>query len=97
MGEAAQTVTGLPLSNETYHTIWKSSHSSSQHIEYLMALQKITKEQDLRGMHHLYDTTESTIRSLKGIGMSAEKYGTLLTPIIMSKIPPEMRLLYLEN
>ena len=69
----------------------------SQHIECLMALPKITEEQDVRGMHHLYDTAESTIRSLKGIGMTAEKCGTLLTPIIMSKIPPEMRLLYLEN
>ena len=100
-GEAAQTITGLPLSNENYKTAVELLNKRfgnrqiivSRHIECLMALPKITKEQDLPGMRQLYDKTESTVRSLTGIGISAESYGTLLTPIIMSKIPPEMRLL----
>ena len=82
-GEAAQTITGLPLSNENYKTAVELLNKRfgnrqiivSRHIECLMALPKITKEQDLRGMRQLYDKTESTVRSLTGIGISAESYG----------------------
>ena len=62
-GEAAQTITGLPLSNENYKTAVELLNKRfgnrqiivSRHIECLMALPKITKEQDLRGMRQLYD------------------------------------------
>ena len=100
-GDAAQTITGLPISSENYKVAIELLTKRfgnrqiiiSRHIECLMALSKVTKENDLRGMRQLYDRTESAVRSLKGIGISTESYGTLLTPIIMSKIPPEMRLL----
>ena len=100
-GDVAQTIAGLPLSGENYSAAVELLNKRfgnrqiiiSRHIEGLMDLPKVTKENDLRSLRQLYDKTESTVRSLKGIGITTESYGTLLTPIIMSKIPPEMRLL----
>ena len=93
----AQTITGLQISSENYKVAIEllTKHSGnwqiiiSRHIECLMALLKVTKENRLQGMHQVYDRGESTVRSLNGIAISTESYGTL-TPIIVSKIPPEI-------
>ena len=50
-------------------------------------LPKIENSNDLPSLRHLYDKTESTVRSLRGMGVSTESYATVLTPNIMSKIP----------
>ena len=41
----------------------------------------------------IFPLTDRTIRSPQGIGISTETYGTFLTPVIMGKIPQELRLI----
>ena len=65
----------------------------SRHIDVLTELPKITSNEDLQQLRRLYDKTECTVRSLRGIGITTEHYSVFLTPIIMKKIPPELRLL----
>ena len=47
---------------------------------------------DHKQLQQLLDKTESAVRSLQGIGISIDTYGTFLTPVIMAKIPQELRL-----
>ena len=52
---------------------------------------------EIRSIRRLYDTIESHIRSLKTLGVESESYGSLLVPVIMNKIPEEMRLIVSRN
>ena len=58
-----------------------------------MQLPKVRDGSDLKQLRQLLDRTEAAVRSLKGIGISTETYGTFLTPVIMGKIPQELRLI----
>ena len=100
MGAAAKTISGLPLSGSNYnHAVYllmKRFGSKqviiSKHIEMLMQLPKLNNSNDLKQLRQLLDKTEATTRSLQGIGVSSETYGTFLTLVIMAKIPQELRL-----
>ena len=59
----------------------------------LMQLPKLNNSRDLKQLRQLLDKTEAATRSLQGIGVSSETFGTFLTPVIMAKIPQEVRLI----
>ena len=40
----------------------------------------------------MYDTLQSHVRSLEVLGISGSQYGVVLTPLILSRLPPDMRL-----
>ena len=96
MGTAAEIISGLLLSGSNYNhavdLLMKRFGSKqviiSKHIEMLMQLPKLNNSSDLKQLRQLLD-----IRSLQGIGVSSETYGTFLTPVIMAKIPQELRLI----
>ena len=100
-GCAAETISGLPLTSSNYkHAVdlLRKRFGSKQiiiskHIEMLMQLPKITDSSDLKQLRQLLDKTESAVRSLQGIDISIDTYGTFLTPVIMAKIPQELRLI----
>ena len=102
-GSAAETISGLALTNSNYnHTVellTKRFGSKqliiSKHIELLIQLLKVNDGNDLKQLRQLLDRTEAAVRSLQGIGISTETYGTSLTPVIMGKIPQELS--YLES
>ena len=98
-GAAAETISGLPLTSSNYnHAVLNKRFGSKQviiskHIEMLMQLPKVSDTGDLKQLRQLLDKTESAVRSLQGIGISIDTYGTFLTPVIMAKIPQELRLI----
>ena len=53
----------------------------------------ITLHCNLKALHHLYDVVEAQIRGLRALGVPAESYGSLLVPVILSKLPPELHLI----
>ena len=57
-----------------------------------MNMDAISSDRHLRDLRRLYDKTESHIRSLKSLGIEATSYGALLTPVLLAKLPPELRL-----
>ena len=65
----------------------------SKHMEILLNTEAITSEQNVRGLRRLYDDVESHIRSLKSLGVTPDSYGTLLSPVLLNKLPPELRLI----
>ena len=65
----------------------------SKHMDALLILQTVASHYDLKGLHHLYDTVESLVRGLRGLGIDSESYGQLLSSILTNKLPAEMRLI----
>ena len=53
----------------------------------------VSSQHDVRGLRQLYDVIESNVRSLKSLGVKAESYGSLLSSVLMTKLPSELRLI----
>ena len=49
--------------------------------------------QNLTDMRRLYDAVKTNIRGLKSLGVDRESYGTLLSPVILKKLPQDLRLI----
>ena len=60
-----------------------------------MDLPKVTDGNNSKSLRQLYDKLNATIRRLRGIDIPPETYGTFLTPIVMGKIPNELRLIFI--
>ena len=65
----------------------------NQHMEQLLSVEGVTSQHDVKGLRHLYDVIESNIRSLRSLDVSADSYGSLLSSVLMNKLPPELRLI----
>eukprot|EP00731_Ephydatia_muelleri_P025526 Em0017g609a len=62
-------------------------------MEQLLAIEGVNSQHDTKGLRHLYDVVESNVRSLKSLGVNAESYGSLLSPVLMNKLPSELKLI----
>ena len=62
-------------------------------MEILLNLSAVSGEHDLRGLRRLYNEVEANVRSLKALGVEQDSYGTMLTSVLLTKLPPEIRLI----
>ena len=53
----------------------------------------VVADSNLRALHRLYDTVESQVRGLRSLGVASESYGSLLSSILLTKLPQELRLI----
>ena len=60
-------------------------------MEAFLQLNAVTLSTNLKNLRRLYDTVESHVRGLKSLGISATSYGSLLSSVLMNKLPPEFR------
>ena len=44
-------------------------------------------------MRKLFDYVSSHIRSLGSLGVKSDSYGSILCPVLLNKIPPELQLI----
>ena len=67
----------------------------SKHMDALMNLEAVTSDKNLKDLRHIYmyDLTEAHVRSLRSLGIESATYGALLSPVLLSKLPPELRLI----
>ena len=65
----------------------------SRHMELLLNLEAVTSQHNIKGLRRLYDTVETHVRSLKNLGVASESYGSLLTSVLLNKLPQELRLI----
>ena len=65
----------------------------SKQMDTLMNMNTISSDRHLRELHQLYDYTESHVRSLRTLGIEAASYGALLSPVLLAKLPPDLRLI----
>lgn len=62
-------------------------------MEGLLSLCAISFQHNVCGLRRLYDAVESHVKGLRALGISAESYGGMLTSIMMSKLPTDIRLI----
>ena len=103
-GPATRVIQGLTLTTANYDQARKLLEDRygktqviiSAHMDNVLKLNPCTsdKPQQLR---FLYDQMQVQIRGLESLGVTTESYGQLLIPIIMSKLPNEIRLKISRN
>lgn len=62
-------------------------------METLLNAEPMTSDQSLKELRHLYDTTESHLRSLKSLGVEPTSYGAMLSPVLLKKLSSELCLI----
>ena len=94
-------ITGLTLTAANYREaieVLEKCFGDKQQIvdkqmEVLLSVEVITSDTSLTALRHLYGTIETQVRRLKSMGVSSEEYGSLLSALVVSKIPLEVHLI----
>ena len=97
---AAEAISGLTLTADNYRdavSILKKRFGNKQqivskHMDILLNLEAVSSQHNLKGLRRLYDVVESQVRGLKSLGVDSSSYGSLLSSVLLQKIPPELRL-----
>lgn len=100
-GPALKAIGGLTLSDancqEAIDVLTKRFGNKQRiidkHMEVLMGVEAVMSDTNLKAFRRLYDTIEAQVRGLKSMGVTSETYGGLLSSAMLSKIPPEIRLI----
>lgn len=98
---ASEAIAGLAITNANYEeaiSILETRFGNKQmiinkHMDDLINLAPVNSNQDLRGLRQFYDLVEVHVRGLKALGVPAESYGSLLSSVLMNKVPQEVRLI----
>ena len=63
-------------------------------MDALLNTHAVALPHNLKGLRHLYDSVETQIvRGLRALGVPSESYGSLLSSVLMNKLPQELRLI----
>ena len=98
-GPLARAIQGLALSAANYETaveilqtrFGKTQQIISAHMDDLLKLPVCTDEKATH-LRVVYDRVFANVRGLESLGINATQYGSFLIPVIMSKLPAEVRL-----
>ena len=98
-GVAYKTLEGLEITEQNYEKavdlqktrFGKSQQVISAHMRELLNLQTSSNEK-ANSLRSLYDNIQVHVRGLESLGVSSRQYGSLLIPVIMSRMPAEITL-----
>ena len=98
-GPAARAIQGLALSAANYETaveilqtrFGKTQQIISAHMDDLLKLPVCTEDKSSQ-LRLIYNRVFANVRGLESLGINATQYGSFLIPVIMSKLPAEVRL-----
>ena len=92
---AAESISGLTLTNANYEeavAVLKKWYGNKQqiistHMDALLILEAVTSHSNFKSLRCLREQIESHMRSLKSLGIPSESYGSLLSTVLLSKLP----------
>ena len=98
-GDAARAIGGISLTSDNYASalaILQERYGRKEriifsHINQLLSLQ-IPPKCTINSLRALNDTLLAHTRSLENLGIVGSQYGVILTPLILSRLPQEVRL-----
>ena len=101
VNSASEAISGLSLTAANYDeavTILKRRFGNKQLIinrqmETLLNIRSVKSGLNIQVLRQLHDLIESQVRSLKSLGVSSSSYGSLLSSVVMSKLPQDLRLI----
>ena len=99
---ACETISGFALTNQNYLEaveLLKRRYGNPQllintYMEQLVKLEKIEKSNDVSKLRTFFNKTEITVRNLKLLSIETSSYGSLLIPVLTSKLPTDLRTLF---
>ena len=99
-GEAEKCVEGISLTGDNYKEalgLLKERFGNSQlivasHMSKLLKLEKVKVGRNVKELRNLFDQLESHVRSLSTIGVESQHYGPLLIPIVLERLPDDIKL-----
>ena len=95
--EALHTVMGFSLTNGNYTkalNLLKERYGQPHKIvqTYMQALVNIQPPTNtLHSLRNFYDKTETYVRGLESLGQMEDSYGVLLVPVMLGKLPAEVK------
>ena len=103
-GSAYSAVKGFTMTSKNYKEVTDVLHERfeskdviiSSHMDALLKL-PIVNNSDTKRLRSVYDLIEQNIRGLKTLGISSKTYGSLLLPILMSRLSQEFELILTRN
>ena len=98
-GTAAKALEGLPVRERTFDAavnLLKSRFGNRQkiisvHMDQLLKI-KACEGENIKQLRSVYDQINIHIRGLEALGVTADQYGSLLVPIVMSRLPNQISL-----
>ena len=103
-GSASRAIAGLPITEENYEAavdiltkrFGKPQQQIAAHMDELLKISVCSTEKPAQ-LRYLYDKISVNVRGLEALGVKSQQYGSLLIPIIMAKLPPEIRIHVARN
>ena len=100
-GSALSVISGLTLSSSNYHQaieLLQNRFSNRQviitmHMDNLLKIQAVKSSQELDKLRAMCDQIEGIVWSLDSMSIGTEMYGTFFTPVVLSKIPEDFRVM----
>lgn len=100
-GSAAQTISGLALTATNYETavnLLEKRFGNKQlivsgHMDSLLKISALSSSKDVEKLRQTYDQIEAHVRGLQALDVPISSYGSLLVPVLLSKIPDDIGLL----
>ena len=97
-GEAKRSIEGISVTNANYsiaidtieERFGNSDAAVFAHLDKLFCLEPTTN--NTAKLRHTYDECEKHIRSLSVLGLVESTYGKIFAPLILSKLPQQLRL-----
>ena len=96
-GDAARTIAGFPLSDQNYlHAISILRERFGDPYKLVDAhmqafIDMLNPSSSFTSLRLFHDNVETHTRGLSSLGKSAEKYGDLLVPVILRKLPNDIK------
>ena len=98
-GPASRSIQGLSLTEANYNSAIEILHERfgktqqiiSAHMEELLKLPSCSTLERSNSLRFVYDKISVHIRGLSSLGVASDQYGGLLIPVVMSKLPNEIR------
>ena len=97
-GEAKAAIEGLTLTASNYHTAWELLEErfgrdeviTFAHIQELLLL-RVPARPSVVELWAVYNSIKGHVRSLAALGITGDQYGVFLTPLILTKLPDDIR------
>ena len=104
-GPAATVISGLSLTEVNYEAAvlsLKERYDNPQriisaHMDALLNMKSVSDSHDLGALRRLCDGVYTHVRALGNLGRRTEHYGDMFAPILLNKIPKEIRLSVCKN
>ena len=103
-GPAFRAIKGLSITEQNYDSavkILRDRYGDLQviinsHMDKLLSVRTV-QASDLKSLRGFYDFVTIHIRSLEGLGYDEDKYGGVLLPLLLKKLPKDLKLRWADK